>query len=81
LSVIQGEKSKYSIEKRMIFFINFINGAPVFASSFSLSDSYSIESVLRIIRGCLNLENGIYYFKEGLDFLDYVPTYDLPLPV
>ncbi len=63
-------------EKRMIFFIN---GAPVFASSFSLSESYSAQSVLRIIRGCLDLETGTYYFKEGLDFLDYIPTYDLPI--
>jgi len=61
----------------MIFFLN---GKPVFASSFSFSEPYTKENVSRIIKDCLCLEEGSFYFNEGLDFLDYVPTYDLPLP-
>jgi len=65
-------------EKRMIFFIN---GKPVFASSFNFSEPYTKENVLRIIKDCLCVGEGSYYFTEGLDFLDYVPTYDLHLSV
>lgn len=62
-------------EKRMVFILN---GKPVFASSFSFSDSYTRENVRKILASCLSIEEGSYYFNEGLDFLDYVPTYDLP---
>jgi len=65
-------------EKRMMFFLN---GKPVFASSFNFSEPYTKENVLMIIKDCLCLEEGSFYFNEGLDFLDYVPTYDLPLSV
>jgi hypothetical protein len=65
-------------EKLMIFFLN---GKPVFASSFSFTEPYTKENVTRIIKDCLCIVEGSFYFNEGLDFLDYVPIYDLPLVV